>query len=129
MQPSKDGYLRLPASAFAHLNLQHLVSGLDDLSTAAEQRLCGGPTVISGYTEWVCDTEPGLSVGWDWLLEVRDGVANCTRIGLPYSNLMLIDEDSHDVGVQKTLHSLAKAIDALAWNDATHRSVLAKYSN
>ena len=128
MQPSLDGHLRLPGDVLGHLALQHLVSGLDSSIEPQVERMCGCRTVIAGYTEWIDEVHPHLSVGWDWSLQVDGDTVRCARVGLPYSNLMLVDAGWRDIGVQETLHCLARAIDRFPWQAATQEAVAAKYS-
>lgn len=125
--PADDGYLRLRLRALKTLALHHLISGLDEEVAGNVQRLCGGLTSISGYTEWICHGEPRLSIGWDWALEVRAGEIHCIRSGLPRSSIMLIDEASNDFGCLETLQSLATAIDTFSWGAQTRAAILQRY--
>lgn len=125
---SNDGFLRIPLLRFTRLQLRHLASGIDEDEQCGVAPRCGGPTTISGYTEWVCDTEPGLSIGWDWVLASDRGIAVWKRFGLPRSNAMLTDEMQHEFGWLPTLHLLADAVDALSWHEKTRNAVIGQNS-
>lgn len=52
---------------------------------------------------------------------------NCERQGLPYSNLVLIDQRMKDLGEEATLRLFVEAIDSTPWRQTTHDAVLAKF--
>ena len=71
-----DGYIRLTFEEFRKISLIHLISGLDEDELVSLQE---GATIteITGYTEWVSDTIPTISIGWDWAIQqtqVRGGL-------------------------------------------------------
>ncbi|HEX5357100.1 MAG TPA: DUF4902 domain-containing protein [Aquabacterium sp.] len=113
----EDGFVRLSLDEMLSMRLQHLLCGIDgDVTTR-----CGTVTSISGYTEWVGITDPQVSLGWDWRLETINGVVRYVRVGLPRSNVMLIDERHLDYGWQRNFQTLATVVDALQWRDkVTH---------
>lgn len=127
MQNYGDGYLRLATTSLRQLDIQHLFSGLDEADCSNHVAGCGTQMCISGYTEWECSFHPGLSIGWDWSFASGVDSATCNRRGLPYSNLMLIDQRMHDLGEEATLRMLAAAIDASPWREITRDAVLEKY--
>lgn len=119
----RDGFLRIALNDLLSVNLIHLISGLDDDPLGT--RNCGSVTSIMGYTEWV-GVQPGvpISLGWDWRLEqdVCGGVT-CVRIGLPRSNIMLVDAANRDYGWDRTLEILATVVDAMPWADQTQKAL------
>jgi len=122
-----DGYLRLSLTQFRRTALRHLWSGLEAEEEPVEP---GGARVsaICGYTEWVSDTRPALSVGWDWRLGALEGRAWCLREGDPFSNIMLIDARRRDLGPDRTARLLGLAVDRCAWQAATLAAVSLRYA-
>lgn len=117
-----DGLLRVALSDLLSANLTHLVSGLN---VAPGVQQCGTVSAITGYTEWVGEM-PGasISLGWDWCLEPAVcGDVTCVRMGLPYSNVMLVDTANRDYGWNRNLEILASVVDAMPWADQTQRSL------
>lgn len=118
----RDGFLRITLSDLLSANLIHVISGLDD-DDPMELHHCGTMTSIMGYTEWVGgDCGASISLGWDWCLgrDVCGGVT-CMRVGLPRSNIMLVDALSRDYGWNRNLEVLATVVDAMPWADQTQR--------
>ncbi len=108
-----DGFLRLSLDQMLSMRLQHLMSGLDDDITAR----CGTATAIPGYMEWIGIAEPQISLGWDWRLETINGVLRYVRVGLPRSNVMLVDDRLLDYGWNRNFQTLATVVDALQWRE------------
>lgn len=125
-QPMHDGFLRLPLDAILSTRLIHIVSALDD-EDRADPPACGRPTSITGYTEWASVSQPYVSLGWDWRIEARGGEVSCVRVGLPRSNVMLVDAAARDYGWDKNLQILATVVDAMAWTEPTCRAVSERY--
>lgn len=124
---SEDGYIRLSLETFLVTPLVHLVSGLDEDSPIPSQE--GGSLArISGYTEWVSDTMPIITLGWDWWLDVSQGQAVYVRLGAPRCNVMLVDAMQRDLGPATTLALLEAVIDALAWRYEVHKHIVTRYA-
>ncbi|MGO3130285.1 MAG: DUF4902 domain-containing protein [Alcaligenes sp.] len=119
-----DGFLRIPLDELLSIPLAHLVSGLDEEEPHDLQR-CGAVTSIEGYTEWVSeDTQTPISLGWDWRLDrLGNGEVTCVRVGLPRSNVMLVDGSNQDYGWDRNLRALASVVDALSWSEQTRSAV------
>ncbi len=120
----RDGFLRIALEDLLAVRLVHLVSGLDE-DDPSQVRRCGTMTTIMGYTEWVSEgmAEP-VSLGWDWRLDrLQTGEANCMRVGLPRSNVMLIDSAKRDYGWERNLQVLASIVDAIPWADETRSAI------
>ena len=126
MRLSPDGYVRLTPEQFQAIPLVHLLSGLDPdeplhLYEGARQ------TFISGYTEWVSETAPVITLGWDWRLEGSSGQARYLRTGFPRSNIMLVDNLRQDLGSVKTAKLLEVAIDKTDWQATVQRYITDRY--
>lgn len=123
---SDDGYIRLTLETFLVTPLVHLLSGLDDDKPISSQE---GATLahISGYTEWISTKTPTITLGWDWRLDALQGQPIYLRLGVPRSNIMLIDAMAHDLGSAKTSMLLEAAIDALAWQEEIHQYIVTRY--
>ena len=126
MRLSPDGYVRLTLEQFQWIPLVHLLSGLDQeeslpLHEGASQ------THISGYTEWVSETAPVITLGWDWRMDGASGQARYLRTGFPRSNIMLVDDQRQDLGPAITAKLLEAAIDKTAWPAVIQRHIMDRY--
>jgi hypothetical protein len=125
--PMSDGLLRIPQRNLDRLHLTHLVSGLDD-DSGSQARSCGSSIAISGYTEWISAEEPRLSLGWDWQLEGTASTPRARRLGLPRTNVLLLDHDRAALPWNENLHVLASFIDGFNWNTPAFRAVCERYA-
>ncbi len=126
MRLSPDGYVRLTPEQFQAIPLVHLISGLDPdeplpLHEGASR------TDVSGYTEWVSETAPIITLGWDWRMEGASGQARYLRTGLPRSNIMLVDNLWRDLGPANTAKLLEAAIDKTAWQATVRLHIMNRY--
>jgi hypothetical protein len=123
----QDGYVRLDCKALQEIELIHLVSALDDDPSDILQ--CGSTTgVISGFTEWISTTRPVLSVGWDWIIGSSNGHAQYMMVGKPRSNIMLVNDQSRDLGIDVTADLLIERLDRLFWQEATSSAITSRYA-
>jgi hypothetical protein len=121
---SKDGYLRLTLSAFRAIAMRHLFSGLDTESEPPDHYATGASAAsILGFTEWVSDTIPAVSLGWDWRLDTNAGTPRYVRDGEVRSNVMLIEPGLGDLGDLATSATLSAAVDALSWTAETNQYI------
>jgi hypothetical protein len=111
---SADGYLRLKFPGLRQVRLVHLLSRLDE-DGPASPGVAALATAITGYTEWVSTENPGITLGWDWQLNLACRPFRVQRINLPRSNVMLVDAVRADLGPDQTAVLLAALIDELAW--------------
>ncbi len=127
---SNDGYVRLTLSAFRAIALRHLFSGLDqdEEESAASSATGASESSILGFTEWVSDTTPAVSLGWDWRLNTLSGRARYVRDGEVRSNVMLIEPGLGDLGDLVTSATLCTAVDALAWEAETKQYISNQYA-
>lgn len=126
---SEDGYVRMSLPELLSLSLTHYLSGLDE---DFAERVRGGviQTTISGYTEWLSQGEPVVTVGWDWRLNLTPGVPSYVRDDLPRSNLMLVDAfTQQDLGDEATAASLARLIDQSDWTDDAAKHIRIRYAS
>lgn len=102
--------------------LRHLWSGLDPEDSAP---LYTGAieTRITGYTEWVSETTPVLTIGWDWQLQGASGHVHYLRMGSCRTNIMLVDAFHKDCGAVKTSQMLQAAIDEEDWQMAVRQQL------
>lgn len=124
---SRDGYLRLTLSAFRAIVLRHLFSGLDQDSESSTHAAGASEASILGFTEWVSDTTPAVSLGWDWRLNTLGGRPRYVRDSEVRSNVMLIEPGLGDLGDLATSATLSAAIDALAWEAETGQYISNRY--
>lgn len=127
MRLSPDSYVRLTSEQFQVIVLRHMWSGLDPEDPAS---LHDGAiqTRITGYTEWVSETVPAITLGWDWQLQELSGCARYLRVGSPRSNIMLIDALWNDLGAVKTSKALRAAIDETDWQVAVHGQITERHA-
>ena len=125
-QLSQDGFVRLSATTFDRVELKHFVSGLD-ASGGADVSICGGATLVSGYTEWLAGDRPCISVGWDRAFDTKQGIPALKRVGAPRSNVMLTDDVTRDMGIDETARRLAHFIDKLSWAGTVWPSIVQRY--
>ena len=127
MQLSPDGYVRLTLEQYQAIVLRHLWSGLDpeDPASLHEGAI---QTRITGYTEWVSEMAPIITLGWDWQLQELSGHARYLRVGSLRSNIMLIDGLEHDLGPTQTDLLLEQAIDKMAWQEVVKTQITSRHA-
>lgn len=124
---SEDGYIRLTLETLLATPLVHLLSRLDDENTISHQE-GASYAHISGYTEWLSTTMPTITLGWDWGLDVSQGQPHYVKLGVPRSNIMLVDALAHDLGSTRTSVLLETVMDALAWQEEIHQYLVTRYA-
>jgi hypothetical protein len=124
---SDDGYIRLTADSIRSLIYIHLISGLDE--GVESLQLEGAVTThISGYTEWVSQTVPVITLGWDWFLDYSSGEQKLLRVGKPCSNVMSVDCNKQDLGYSATLDLLCSFVDEMDWQLAVMDVIRKRYT-
>jgi len=119
---SADGFIRVTLSKLYLIQLEHLFSAIDESTEDAQFTgavACG----ITGYTEWVSQSTPVISVGWDWEVQTSIGRANLSRLAEPRTNLMIVDKSFKDVGQEQSNQHIAKLIDRTEWQAATEVAI------
>lgn len=122
---SNDGFIRLTLQQLVNLQLHHLHSSLyaQDIATPSNS-----PTDIQGYTEWISETQPIISVGWDWQVQYRAGSTEYSMMGLPFSNLLLQNNQQQDFGMEESISMLAIWINTLNWQTKLFQYIQSKYA-
>lgn len=121
---SRDGYLRLTFESFRQVEIVHLFSGMDaDRPSDTGSGASSHP--ITGYTEWVSQGTPAISIGWDWELIGVRSKAQLIQTGAPASNLMFVDQHGHDLGSEQTKLLIADWLNTFTWQTETLRAVSA----
>lgn len=110
---SGDGYIRLMQAQLDSLVIHHLITGLDE-DTCLIAAAGAASTAIAGYTEWL-SSPPGITIGWDWKMDVVDGEVVLRRVSPPRSNVMLQSENEVDLGPVFTENKLAIFVDRYEW--------------
>ena len=123
---SQDGYIRLTPEAMVDVQLKHMISGLDQEENESRN---GGTsrTRITGYTEWVSNDIPYISLGWDWELDVISERLSYVRTGEARSNIMMVNSHYIDLGRRDTREILGSIIDVTDWKIVVHQYVTEKY--
>ncbi len=97
---SKDGYIRLCLQQLLQLEFVPVMSA-PDKNVLAELAADGQAVSEAGYTEWISQTDPCISVGWDWYRDISSRrvlfAGNDVR-----SNVMLVDTGGCDLGTHLT---------------------------
>lgn len=106
--------------------LVHLISGMDE--DAAPSLAAGASaTAITGYTEWISEGGPVVTIGWDWEMRVAADRVRLQRVSLPSSNVMLQSPARRDLGHATTVQLLKDYVDTFAWQDATLVHITGRY--
>jgi hypothetical protein len=125
---SSDGYIRLPRAQLPSVQLEHLISGLDEDRPAMSPD-GAVPTSITGYTEWLSKEQAVvISIGWDWQMDAGAGGMKLTMLFEPRSNIMLQDESGNDLGHVQTAATLAEWIDTRDWQTEVSCHIEARYA-
>lgn len=106
---STDGFIRMNENQLMSYPLQHIISIVE--STQIED----SKILYYGFTEWATLKTPALSTGWDWEFIEYNGTTTVKRVGLPRSNIMIVDISGIDIGFDTNETFLKKKIDTLFW--------------
>ncbi|MBK5142650.1 DUF4902 domain-containing protein [Budviciaceae bacterium BWR-B9] len=122
---SVDYRIKVDLDFFKNVEFTHLYSAAH--AEPEDLRFQEGVlTAITGYTEWVSQISPVLSIGWDW--ELRYENANCqyVKIGPVFSNIAfhmdenLQNEMDEEEYVQQLLDSKIAEIE---WSEKILQSI------
>lgn len=117
-----DFYVRLHEAALSRMAWIHLESGVDLLDERDDSpcdRLLEGARLsgaIRGYTEWVSESLPLISFGWDWSMTLS-GTLQLNRHSIR-TNVMLLDECGRDLGRSASVAGVVRLIDQRQWQEA-----------
>lgn len=127
MKVSADGLISLSMDELLTVGLKHYFSGLDE-GLRPRLRDCGRPVRVSGYTEWVNSANPKMSIGWDWRIETTPFGPLWIRVGLPRTNVLLVQPDGEATEWATNLRWLATVADALPWQEQVPHVIETRYS-
>ncbi len=83
---------------------------------------------MAGYTEWISETAPLISIGWDWKLDCIKQPIMYSMTGFPYSNLIVQDNNFMDLDQHESLDYLSKIVNNLNWQGQLLTLITDKYS-
>ncbi|HYD80169.1 MAG TPA: DUF4902 domain-containing protein [Paucimonas sp.] len=118
---SHDGYIRLSLRNLSEIPFVHLASDLDT-GILEELQMQTVPAQTAGYSEWISNTTPAISLGWSWF------VHSDSRRLLPApeavrSNVMLIDARGYDLGPTATSFLFTTWLATHDWEHAVSEAV------
>jgi hypothetical protein len=124
---SSDGYVRLSMQQLQATQFTHLISGMDEDSPMP---VSSGAlaTAITGYTEWISEGNPALTVGWDWQLGAIIPGTTLRRVSEPRSNILLLDAASADHTPAASEKLLGAHIDTLDWQQVVQDYLNQRYT-
>lgn len=125
---SSDGLLRYSLNDFLKVPLTHLMSDLHH-EAQPDKEVDDTVTLITGFTEWGTEIFPCISIGWDWQLTYFKQTPKYSIIGLPFSNIQIIDGNHNDIEFHNNIKLLNIIVDMLAWENIVHSSIFKKYSS
>ena len=108
--------------AFQKTELLHWHSGIDD-DRPSTSGVGANYSDITGFTEWVSNSAPTITIGWDWKLTSVSGTATLIHAGIPGTNLMFLDGHDHDLGQELTRQLLAKWLGIFRWQPETLKAI------
>lgn len=120
MNTSPQGLIRLTYEALSAIPLSHLLSGVD---TDGCDDACGRPTELTGFTEWVTQTTPAITIGWDWRIAFSDGQSRYERLGQPRSNVLLVNQCGQDHKWDQNLSCLGRFVDSVSWSHTVDEAI------
>ncbi len=124
-----DGTVRLDRSTLFGIRFKHILSGLYEESVTNKVGMGTGATIarLEGYTEWVSEMRPLITLGWDWEWQFVSGRSGYRRREAPFTNITLVDQDGPDIGSDETARVLSDAIDQTDWQDAVAAYLATRY--
>ena len=123
---SPDGYVRMTYDLLQKEVFQHFDSGLyleQQNSTITNDKA----SEMCGYTEWITEGTPQLSMGWDWKFQHSATVPSFVMVGLPYTNILIQKDNFEDLSQQASLGLLSQHIESLNWSAPLLRHITKRY--
>lgn len=71
---------------------------------------------------------PEVTVGWDWEIGPSQGRTHLRRVGLPRTNVLLVDVSGRDFDWEASLEALARVVDALPWQEQAESAITVRYA-
>ena len=130
---ASDGRIHLSLAELRGVTLTHLISGIDEEDVPhlniSPSNISNDSKDITGFTELISQSEPIITIGWDWQL-IRQGThVSLKRICPPRSNIALSNSVALDFSQEKEaifqhvyvckLALLESYIDTLKWQTDT----------
>ncbi len=114
-QGASDFYVRSGELNFQRVLLRHVQSELELTSEPNPSRDSEGASasVLCGCSEWVTESDPPITAGWDWTV-TPSGDVLLNRHSVR-TNLMLIDESGNDLGHVVSIAAVVRRIEQLPW--------------
>jgi hypothetical protein len=123
---SSDGYVRLTIDHLTNIQLVHFFSAVDEeFPPQLSPHLL--PTHATGYSEWISNSKPALSIGFDWHMNTHDRQMQCELVDTPRTNIMLVDDQDRDLGDATTRQWLVQHIATLHWQNDALNAILQFY--
>lgn len=114
---SEDGYIRLVFTDFLPISIVHLFTEFNDEGFHIGMADSLLSTRITGQTEWASQGTPAVSIGWDFILNIKDKQRTYSIHDPIRSNVMFIDENGSDLGHDQTSRMLYDHLHTQAWKD------------
>ncbi|WP_157673144.1 DUF4902 domain-containing protein [Curvibacter sp. AEP1-3] len=120
MKLIENGLVLVGIPELMQVPFKHLVTSLDEDKDNSLSN-CGRAATITGYTEWFSETQPYLTVGWDWVIDERAQGSAPWRLGSPRTNVNLVGNDGRALPWEASLEKLGQLMDALLpWQQTVH---------
>lgn len=108
--------------SFLQFEMTHAISGINE-DIPPSSGLGASLYPITGYTEWISDSIPVITIGWDWEMTGYEGAAQLRHIGIPGTNLMFVCKEGNDLGTDKTLQLLKSWLGIFSWQTVTLNTI------
>jgi len=112
MKLGTNGLVFVEISELIHIPFKHVLTALDE-DCPHGQADCGRIAAITGCTEWVSQTQPCLTAGWDWVVDERGSGERAWRLGAPRTNINLVGSDGLPLPWETSLAALGLHLEAL----------------
>jgi hypothetical protein len=112
---SPDGYIRLSLAALTKLPFTHLASGNDSVFLA-ELEAQTVAAHAAGFSEWMSNTKPAISIGWSWFIH-NPSRRLLLAPDIVRSNVMLIDIHGYDLGKEATSNLFTSWLAVYDWQE------------
>ncbi len=108
------------------LTLIHLFSDLH--LEASPQDHIDGPCNLTGYTEWVSETTPVISISWDWEVNYHLSKKMMSVSGLPFTNITLTHDGELPMTEDDSLNAIRDWIESFSWQETVSELIKQRYS-
>jgi hypothetical protein len=113
MKLGNNGLVFVEITELMCIPFKHLLTSLDEDYCNHRPSDCGRVAAITGCTEWLSETAPCLTVGWDWVVDERGSGERAWRLGLPRTNINLVGSDGLPLPWEENLAVLGLQLEAL----------------